>query len=208
MRWKKNIPDRNSNIGQVTWPVIDPTRPSDAELLRSVGRGSESAFLTLVERYADHLFGLAFSLTANAADAEDVVQETFTAMLKGSTGFRHEASVKTWLVRIAVKQSALAKRRRAREKVIPMNQNSVPAAPEAEGLAVNSAATAVDASVDVMHMLQTLSEEHRQVIVLRELEGMSYDEMAHTLGVPQGTVESRLHRARRELRERYREYLQ
>jgi RNA polymerase sigma-70 factor (ECF subfamily) len=64
-----------------------------------------------------------------------------------------------------------------------------------------------DAKMDLSVMLQTLSPEHRQVIVLRELQQMSYEEMADALGVPRGTVESRLHRAREELRKRFKGYL-
>ena len=74
-------------------------------------------------------------------------------------------------------------------------------------LAVMPEQVQVDHRTDVTAMLKTLSAEHREVIVLRELEGMSYGEIAAALGVPQGTVESRLYRARQELRERFKGYL-
>lgn len=71
-----------------------------------------------------------------------------------------------------------------------------------------SAETGVDARMDVMSVLQQLSPDHRQIIVLREIEQMSYEEMAQVLGVPRGTIESRLHRARAELKQRLGNYLE
>ena len=70
-----------------------------------------------------------------------------------------------------------------------------------------SATSATDAKLDLAKMLKALTAEHRQIIVLRELEGMSYDEMAKALDVPRGTVESRLHRARAVLKEKFKGYL-
>jgi RNA polymerase sigma-70 factor (ECF subfamily) len=207
MRWKKSPFGRNSTRAEISRPESGQLPCTDSELIESVRLGDESAFHELVDRYADYLFGVAFSLTGNAADAEDALQETFVAMLKGSGTFRHQASVKTWLVRILVKQCALARRRRGRTIVLPIWGNAQASLEHDAGLAVAPSAGQVDARVDVMHMLQTLSPEHRQVMILREMEGMSYDEMAQALGVPQGTVESRLHRARQELRERFKGYL-
>jgi RNA polymerase sigma-70 factor (ECF subfamily) len=76
-----------------------------------------------------------------------------------------------------------------------------------ESYAASSPAAAVESKVDVMQMLQTLSIEHREVIVLRELQQMSYEEISEALRIPRGTVESRLHRARQELKRRYEGYL-
>jgi RNA polymerase sigma-70 factor (ECF subfamily) len=182
-------------------------RPTDIELLRRVGHGDESAFHELVDRYADYLFGVAFSLTGSAADAEDAVQESFAGAFKGLAGFREQASVKTWLLRILVRQCARGHRRRGRDVVVRIGDASQALLEGDDGFAVPSAEGQVDARVDAMEMLQTLSPEHRQVIVLREIEGMSYEEMARTLGIPRGTVESRLHRARQELRQRFEGYL-
>lgn len=184
---------------------------TDLELLQRFRSGDESAFHQLVDRYAEYLFGVACSLTGNAADAEDVVQETFAGAFRGAGSFREAASIKTWLLRILMRQCARIYRSAWKRRVIPlhdeqsMNGDGTSRADQA--VSVPPQQTQVDHRVDVMEMLQTLSPEHREVIVLRELEGLSYSEMATALGVPQGTVESRLHRARSELREKYRGYM-
>lgn len=174
--------------------------PEDVELLRQIGRGDAAAFRTLVERHARYLHGVAYGLTGQAADAEDLVQETFAAVLNGR--FRGDSAVRTWLVAILLKQVAMLRRsRRRRGPAVSLESELMPLA---GGL---STAQVAEARLDLATMLQSLSPEHREVIVLRELEGLSYDEMARVLGVPVGTVESRLHRAREELRRRFHGYL-
>ncbi len=174
---------------------------ADAELIRRIGRGDEAAFRALVDRHARYLYGIAASLT-NVTDAEDVVQETFAAVL--TARFRGESAVRTWLVQILVRQAAMHRRKRRR----PMASLDAGAGSGAEEPARSASPIAgAEAKLDLAAMLETLSPEHRQVIVLREVEQMSYDEIARSLGVPRGTVESRLHRARAELRERFKGYL-
>jgi RNA polymerase sigma-70 factor (ECF subfamily) len=165
----------------------------DSELLR-LGRNDPKAFRALLERHAQYLYGVAHAISGNAADAEDLVQETLLGAVTGQ--FRGESSVRTWLVRILVNRAAMLRRTRKRR---PEQELSVDPA--------ESAGTgAIDAKVDLTAMLEALSPEHRQVIVLRELEGLSYEEMAAALELPRGTVESRLHRAREELRRRFKGY--
>jgi RNA polymerase sigma-70 factor (ECF subfamily) len=192
----------NSTGEMVASASEEPRRvPDDAELLRRTAHDDPTAYRELVQRHARYLYGIAFSLSGNAADAEDLVQETFAATLK--TQYRGEAAVRTWLVQILVRQAAML-RRRGRHPAVAGRiglSDRVPAA------AKSSPASGVDAKLDLATMLDVLSPEHRQVIVLREVEGLSYEEIAATLGVPRGTVESRLHRARAELRQRFAGYL-
>jgi RNA polymerase sigma-70 factor (ECF subfamily) len=197
-------PVRNSTVHMVELPASEEAHPvpDDAQLLRLIGRGDESAFRELVNRHARYLYGIAYSLTQNPSDAEDVVQETFVAVLKSK--FRGESAVRTWLVQILVRQAALLRRTRSR-KIGPAPSDE--ARKDLSVAAAGSAVSGSDARLDLAVMLEALSPEHRQVIVLRELEGMTYEEMAATLAVPRGTVESRLHRARAELRERFKGYL-
>jgi RNA polymerase sigma-70 factor, ECF subfamily len=172
--------------------------PDDAELIRRIGRGDEAAFRALVDRHARYLHGIASSLTGNRADAEDVVQETFVAVLNST--FRGESQVRTWLVQILVRRVAMLRRTKRRRPTERLEQESA--------LPARASATAgTDAKLDLASMLEHLSPEHRDVIVLREVQGMTYEEMAEALHVPRGTIESRLHRARNELRERFRSYL-
>ncbi|MGE5609962.1 MAG: RNA polymerase sigma factor [Bacillota bacterium] len=177
----------------------------DIELLGRIRQGDKSAFHELVDRYAGQLFGVAYSLLGNAADAEDAVQETFAGAFKGLSSFRGQASVKTWLLRILARQVAGCRRSNVRQRRILVEAQD--SSPDNTQYTAASPEVGVDQRLDVMSMLQTLSPEHRDVVVLREFEGLSYGEMAEALGVPQGTVESRLHRARQELRQRFKEYL-
>ena len=169
----------------------DMTLPSDADLLKQIRGGSESAFRTLVDRHGRYLFGIAHSLIGNSADAEDIVQETLIASL--NSNFRGESSVRTWLVAILVNQTKMLRRKKRPQLLI-------------EDVKIKSSAASSDAKMDLSMMLESLSPEHRQVIVLREIERMSYQEIAQALDVPQGTVESRLFRAREELRKRFSGY--
>ncbi len=180
---------------------------TDLELLQRFRSGDEAAFHELVNRHADYLYGVACCLCGNSADAEDVVQETFAGAFKGAAGFRGASSVKTWLTRILVRQVARIRRDNWKRKVFPIGDGLEQIVDSDSSLAVLPAQREVDDRMDVMAMLQELSAEHREVIVLRELQGMSYGEIAESLGVPQGTVESRLHRARQELRQRFKDYL-
>lgn len=175
-----------------------PTVPDDAELIRRIARGDEAAFRALVDRHATYLHGIAYSLTNNRADAEDVVQETFVAVLNST--FRGESQVRTWLVQILVRRVAMLRRTKRRRPVERLEESPTPAAHAAD-------VAGTEARLDLATMLERLSPEHREVIVLREVQGLSYEEMAAALQVPRGTIESRLHRARNELRERFRGYL-
>ena len=168
----------------------------DSELLKR-GRRDPKAFRALIERHGPYLYGIAHTLSGNAADAEDLVQETLLGAIRSE--FRGESSVRTWLVRILTNRAAMLRRTRRRRPEAELKAEQAP--PSAK-----DAARAVDAKVDLAGMLDQLSIEHRQVIILRELDGLSYEEMAAALGLPRGTVESRLHRAREELRRRFKGY--
>lgn len=180
--------------------------PDDLELARLSGRGDAAAFSALVERHGKYLYGVAFALTGNGTDAEDVVQETLAGAWKGR--FRGESSVRTWLVQIVVRQAAMLQRTRRRHgrPVTLASGDEASSGPVLEATGPSAPASAA-AKLDLAEMLASLSPEHRAVIVLRELEGLSYEEMARVLEVPRGTVESRLHRAREDLRKRYQGYL-
>jgi RNA polymerase sigma-70 factor (ECF subfamily) len=198
-------PTGNSTFQIAASPAYESSAgvPDDVELLRRINHGQHAAFRALVDRHARYLYGIAFSLTGQAADAEDVVQETFVAVMNSK--FRGESAVRTWLVQILVRRAAMLRRskRRATASIESGALGNASAMP-----ARSSEHAGADARLDLAVMLEQLSPEHRQVIVLREIEGMSYEEMAVALGVPRGTVESRLHRARNELRGRFSGYLQ
>jgi RNA polymerase sigma-70 factor (ECF subfamily) len=179
---------------------------NDTELVAAAVGGDPSAFHELVDRHSPHLFRLASMLSRTSADAEDIVQETFIGAFAGLARFSGKASVKTWLSRILQRQAARAWNRSRRLRDAANLEDASEAIGGDPGLSVVSSTTAVDRKIDIAAMLQTLSEEHREVLMLREMQGLSYGEMAETLGIPQGTVESRLHRARADLRRRMQGY--
>jgi len=172
-------------------------QPRDSELLERLAKGDESSFREIVQRHGRYLFTIARSLTNTDADAEDVVQEVFMALLKAR--FRGESSLRTFLVSILMRQAALVRRKHkpwmrladSEEGVIEAQQSAT----------VRSEEPAVNAKIDLADLLKQLSPEHREVVILRELEGLTYDEIAKSLAIARGTVESRLHRAREALQQ-------
>lgn len=173
---------------------------TDWDLVRRSQLGDQRSFHELVDRHARMLYGLAVSLVGNTADAEDVVQETLAGAYRGLRNFRAQASAKTWLAKILVRQAAMhyRSRKRRREDGSAQLESASPGEP---------ASGRSDLRMDLKQAILALSPEHREVIVLRELSGMSYDEIADALELPRGTVESRLFRARRALQELLKDYL-
>ena len=186
-------------------------RVTDLELVRAAADGDTAAFHTLVDRHARGLFRLAMSLSPTRSDAEDICQETLVGAFRGLKRFAGRASVKTWLMRILMRRAAKHwhKHRHVRKTLsLHVGGDDSRTSERQEGLPTTpSASVSVDQRIDLHAVIRTLVPEHRQVILLRETQGLSYEEIAQTLQIPRGTVESRLHRARLELRERMKDYL-
>jgi len=146
-------------------------------------------------------------MAGNVSDAEDAVQETLLGAYRQIRSFEGRSSFKTWLSRILVNQMARQRRsKRVREAVKPVDFSDASKA-ILKGLERPDGTTDSEIRMDVMAALSGMTVEFREVIVLREMEGLSYAEIANVLGVPRGTVESRLHRARAELKELLKEYV-
>ncbi len=192
-------------MGRNVNPSMHDGQPplSDWELVKRARGGDPQAFHDLVDRHARSLFGLAVRLVGDPADAEEVVQETFAGAFRGLRAFRGQAAVKTWLTQILIRQTSRLYRRerRHRHNVLRLDR------PEATDPAVPPSQQQADFRMDLSKAILGLAPEYRQVIVLRELQGMTYDQIAAVLGVPRGTVESRLFRARRRLQELLKGYL-
>jgi RNA polymerase sigma-70 factor (ECF subfamily) len=185
---------------------------TDQELLIATAAGDGVAFGELVGRHAQELFRLAQWLSRNRADAEDVLQETLAGAFKAARSFGGRSSVKTWLTGILIRQaSKMRNRQRKFRQTISLDAprgGDAPAAPASEPeAAVACTALSVDRRIDLAGIIETLPIEHREVIVLREMQGLSYEEIAAALDVPRGTVESRLHRARAGLKEKLNGYV-
>lgn len=163
---------------------------SEFRLVERAKRGDRDAFWQLAQAHAAHLFRVACALTGRAGDAEDIVQESLVAALEGIGRFQGRASLRTWLVSIVARQAALWHRRRGARHTVGMDDAAL----------AGRDGPPTDVRLDVLQVLERLPEERRTVLVLREFEGMSYDEIALALHLPRGTVESRLHRARQDVR--------
>jgi RNA polymerase sigma-70 factor, ECF subfamily len=180
---------------------------TDLELARASAGGDGAAFHELVDRHADGLFRAAISLTRSRADAEDLLQETFLGAYRSLAKFDGRAAVKTWLNSILIRQAAKGWRKDKRHReTAPIQPAEWQQPLDDSALSVRSSSESTEQRMDLMSVLKTLAPEHQEVIVLREIQGLSYEEIAAALKVPRGTVDSRLHRARAELREKLAAY--
>lgn len=158
----------------------------DAELVRRHLLGDRDAFATLVRRHERRVYNVALRMLGRPEDAADASQEVFLTCLRKLGGFRGDAAFTTWLHRVTVNACLDALRRRSREQ------------PEEEPpeRATGDHADAAGAAADVQRGLLAIPEEYRAVLVLHDLQGLPYEEVAEALGAPVGTVKSRLHRGR------------
>jgi RNA polymerase sigma-70 factor (ECF subfamily) len=178
-------------------------------MVRAAVGGDERSFHVLVDRHSPELFRVALSLSRNRADAEDLLQETLIAAFRGLKRFEARSSLKTWLLRILTRKAATAwhRSRHVRQtlSIHAPDDQRVPEPTAAAALAAGGTSTArsVEQRIDVMEILGRMPEPYREVLVLREIRQLSYEEIAQVLGVPRGTVESRLFRARADFRRRF-----
>lgn len=173
----------------------------DARLIEESICGDTTAFGRLVQRYQDRLFNTVVHVAGSREEAEDVVQEAFVQAFLKLVSFHGDSAFYTWLYRIAF-NVAVSRRRRKRAEVSLDAQRAeagVEAADDAE--AIDERLLRQERAELVHAALNTLSEEHRAILVLRELEGFEYEQISEVLDLPTGTVRSRLHRARSQLRE-------
>lgn len=177
----------------------------DHQLIAACLDGDSAAFGELVRRYQDRLYATVYRLVENAEDAQDVAQEAFINAYTSLDSFKGDSLFFTWLYRIAV-NTAISHRRKRRIPVrVDLGRSDAdmllePADPSdlaKPGHALEQA----EQEQAVHRALARLSPEHRAVLVLKDLEGQKYEDMAELLGVPIGTIRSRIHRARLELRE-------
>lgn len=186
-------------------PSITPALDSD--LLRRAQAGDEAAFGVIMRTHHERTFRLAFAIVHNEADARDICQEVWLTVWKQLGTFRGESRFTTWLHPIVTRRALdhLRKRRRWFDRFLPFDSgdDSVPAAPEPVSTENIPGQTEESETVTrVRAALATLPPKHRAVLALRELEGLSYEEIAQATGIPTGTVMSRLFHARRLLAEK------
>ena len=165
----------------------DYARSSDHELVRSfVNSGDANAIEELLRRHQGRVYGLAYRILGNRADAYDATQEVFILLLRKLRSFRQEAAFTTWLHRLTVNACYDLSRKRSRAPQ-PVEEVETPQPDEM---------AAAEARVVIESALGDLAVEHRTALTLRELYGLSYEEIAQATGVAVGTVKSRIARGR------------
>ncbi|MCC6445693.1 MAG: RNA polymerase sigma factor [Armatimonadetes bacterium] len=177
----------------------------DKEMMDGLKAGHEWAFRQLLDRYEVRMFQLAYRMLGCRADAEDAAQEIFLEVYRSIARFQGRAAFSTWLYRVAV-NVCLEFRRRRRRNEVPLSglENAL-----SDGRDVDPEESAMvgELQQEVHKAILSLPEPHRQVVVLHELQGLTYAEIAKALNCPVGTVKSRLFHAFRKLRESLQGYM-
>ena len=180
----------------------------DAQLIDETLAGGSMAFGQLVTKYQDRLYTTVAHVVGSEHDARDIVQDAFVQAFVKLDTFRRTSAFYTWLCRIAFNLAISFLRRQRPTVSIEQSRDITGAEPVDDGPAPDEMMQRKQRAGQVQTALATLTEEHRTVLVLREIDGCCYETMADILEVPVGTVRSRLHRARMQLREQLREVLQ
>ncbi|ADV84336.1 sigma-70 family RNA polymerase sigma factor [Terriglobus saanensis] len=189
-------------------------RAEDAELVRELQAGSEHAFDLLIAQYHAPLYSLIARSLQNPTDAADITQEVFIKVFRSIGGFHGDSSLKTWIYRIALHEASNQRRwwtrHRKQEVTIDIDTSSQDEDTETFSLRDSLAdqrdspfecASQAETRARVEEALREVPEAFRSVLILREIEGMQYDEIAEILNLNMGTVKSRLLRGRATLRE-------
>jgi RNA polymerase sigma-70 factor (ECF subfamily) len=186
---------------------------SDRELVRECRRGNKDAFRVLVERYQRKVLSVAAGMLQNQDDALEVTQEAFVKAYRNLDGFKGESSFYTWLYRIVVNLAIDRRRRERRHGMValedrPGGGEDLEADLPSQRLSdPYQQAKSRELGDRLRNAIEDLTPDQKAAILLREVEGLSYDEISQVMQCPKGTVMSRLHYARKALQEKLKDYL-
>jgi len=179
----------------------------DSELIAKTLDGDSAAFGRLVLKYQDRLYNTVMHVCGNAEDARDVVQNAFVQSYVKLKTFKGTSAFYTWLYRIAFNEAINIKRKKRPTLSADRARETSGIEPEDDQAGPHEKMEVDERRRQVREAIGTLNDEHRSVLVLREIDGCSYETIAEILDLPVGTVRSRLHRARLQLREELKEVL-
>lgn len=175
---------------------------SDEALVRAFVDGDRAAFDTLVDRYERRVYGICYRYFGDHADAEDAMQDTFVALLRRAETYAGTAAFSTWLYRVATNAcNDLARKRSRRPRTVPLVADSRDGTgpggqePALDLPAVEDVLATRELGMELAEALRTLDAEQRDAVVLHDVYGLPYHEVAARTGVAVGTVKSRIHRA-------------
>jgi RNA polymerase sigma-70 factor (ECF subfamily) len=180
----------------------------DAQLIDEALAGNQSAFGQLVRKHQGRLFNTLLHVVGRREEAEDVVQEAFVQAFVKLDTFKRKSAFYTWLYRIAFNVSVSRRRRKRVEVSVDQHRELTGEEPTDGSDGPSDLLLREEQVRQVREAMASLNEEHRTILVLREMEGCCYETIAEILDLPVGTVRSRLHRARLQLREQLEEMLQ
>jgi len=189
--------------------AVESRTAAETEFIDRLKAGDVAAFEELVAARSGEIYGLLFRLTENSEEARDLTQETFLRTFQNIGRFRGEADLRTWIYRIAINQARNRWRwwrRRSRDLTVSLDATQANSdQPLMATLAESSAnpeqnTLAHEREVALREALRNLGHAYRETVILRDIEGFTYEEIAATLGINVGTVKSRLARGRQELR--------
>lgn len=168
----------------------------DVDLIRRYLAGDVAAFDELMRAHEDRVFGICLRMLRNREAALDATQETFLTVFRKADRYQAKAAFSTWLYRVTVNTCYDLLRRQQRSHTDPIPEGTDPPDPSAE-----DAVAAAEVRPDIEAALQAIQAEFRGAVVLVDLEGLAIDTAAEILGVPSGTIKSRVYRGRRALAE-------
>ncbi|HEX9543657.1 MAG TPA: sigma-70 family RNA polymerase sigma factor [Pyrinomonadaceae bacterium] len=184
---------------------------ADHEFIERLKRREAAAFEDLVAERSGEIYGLLFRLTENGEEARDLTQETFLRAFQNIDRFRGEADIRTWIYRIAINQARNRSRwwrRRRRDATVSLDATNGESNQSLIGTLAEPSQNpeqqtlAREREIALRSALQRLALAYRETVILRDIEGFTYEEIAATLGINVGTVKSRLARGRQELRKK------
>ncbi len=209
---------RSEMTGETSTAAQTPAARQHDEDLAAVERasaGDTSAFEALVRKYQGWVFTLAYRMLGDRAEAEDMAQEIFLKVYRSLPQFERKSSFSTWLYTIATNHclNRLESRRRRPRLQEMIRSTRAEGNPDPVEDRVADPAPGADQVLEqadlrrlIQEQLLRLTPEHRAILVLRDIQGLAYEEIGGLLGLESGTVRSRLHRARMELKERLKPY--
>lgn len=185
---------------------------SDRDLVRESRRGEKEAFRELVERYQRKILSVALGMVQNRDDALELTQETFVKAYENLDKFKGESSFYTWLYRIVVNLAIDARRRNRRHPTVALEdrqtgEDLASTLPDQELVDPYQQTRAHEIGERLAEAIDELTPDHKAVILLREVEGLSYEDISRVMQCSKGTVMSRLHYARKKLQSKLRDCL-
>ena len=186
---------------------------SDVDLVLKVQRGDVQAFDQLVERYYGKIYGLTYNMTSNREDAEDLTQAVFVKAFQALPKFQGKSAFYTWVYRIAVNKTINYRKKRNRNRPLSLDQfdQEIKMDNNYHDLSTKGSPlrnlSLSELQIKLNEALQTLSEKHRTVLVMHDMQGVPHEQIAKVVGASVGTIRSRLFYARRQMQAELSEFI-